>query len=77
MYYLVDEKEMLKIVEGYLTYIALCSGGVDNWEWCGESIWNFINDQSEEDGIEYESMREVAKFWLDNMRKVYPGEKIE
>lgn len=77
MYYLVDEKEMLQIAEGYLIYVALRSGGVDNWEHCSESIWNFITSESKVDGIDYESMKEVAQAWLDNMREVHPGDKIE
>ena len=41
---ILTETEFKKIYRGYLKYLALQSGGVDNWEWYGESLGNFLRD---------------------------------
>ena len=38
------ETEFKSIYRGYLKYLALQSGGVDNWEWYGESLNAFLRD---------------------------------
>ena len=41
---ILTETEFKNIYRGYLKYLALQSGGVDNWEWYGDSICNFLRD---------------------------------
>ena len=43
IYYKIEEQELKALVEDALLYEALRQGGVDNWEWCGESISDFID----------------------------------
>lgn len=41
---ILTETEFKNIYRGYLKYIALQSGGVDNWEWYSESLNYFLED---------------------------------
>lgn len=41
---ILTETEFKSIYRGYLKYLALQSGGVDNWEWYGESLGYFLRD---------------------------------
>lgn len=41
---ILTETEFKNIYRGYLKYLALQSGGVDNWEWYSESFGNFLWD---------------------------------
>lgn len=41
---ILTETEFKDIYRGYLKYLALQGGGVDNWEWYGESLGNFLRD---------------------------------
>ena len=43
-YRLVPEKELLKILEVCNKYYALDNGGVDNWEWYGASLCDYLNE---------------------------------
>ena len=42
VYYKLEEQELKWLIERALLHEALVAGGVDNWEWCGESIEDFI-----------------------------------
>lgn len=41
---ILTEIEFKNIYRGYLKYLALQSGGVDNWSWYGESLNYFLKD---------------------------------
>lgn len=41
---ILTETEFKNIYCGYLKYLALQNGGVDNWGWYGESLGNFLKD---------------------------------
>lgn len=41
-YYLIEENNLLQLIEDSLRYQALVYGGVDNWEWCGESEKDYL-----------------------------------
>lgn len=41
---ILTETGFKNIYRGYLKYIALQSGGVDNWEWYGDSLNAFLRD---------------------------------
>ena len=77
MYYLVDEEDMKDLVKSALELTALRAGGVDNWEWCGESIGDFIAECSERDNEEYEDLEEIVKNVLSTYIKVQPGDVVE
>lgn len=41
---ILTETEFKNIYRGYLKYLALQNGGVDNWEWYSESLGYFLED---------------------------------
>lgn len=41
---ILTETEFKNIYCGYLKYLALQRGGVDNWGWYGESLNDFLRD---------------------------------
>lgn len=43
-YYLIPKSTMHDIYEHYLVWVALSSGGVDNWDWYGNSIQDFFKE---------------------------------
>ena len=53
-YRLVKEDELRFMLRGYLKYLALQSGGVDNWEWYGESLGDFVETWAKEKGLDLE-----------------------
>ena len=52
-YYKVSESELRELIHDSMKLCALENGGVDNWEWYGFSIQNFIeaNGSSDDDDI--------------------------
>lgn len=46
-YYKITEDELLDFIEANMRLCALQSGGVDNWEWYGVSLDNFIEYNKE------------------------------
>ena len=47
--YIIEEEDLRELLNGYLQFIALDEGGVDNWEWCGESCYDFLEAEGVED----------------------------
>lgn len=39
----IDESRLLELLETEARYIALENGGVDNWEWCGQSQEDYLD----------------------------------
>lgn len=39
--YILTEEELLSLLVSKITLIALENGGVDNWEWFGDSIYEY------------------------------------
>ena len=44
-YYVIDETVLKDLLINDLKFTALENGGVDNWEWYGESINDFLKEQ--------------------------------
>lgn len=44
-YYIVEENLLKELWIHDLKFAALENGGVDNWEWYGESINDFLKEQ--------------------------------
>lgn len=42
-YYIISEKRLKELLEKETRYDALKNGGVDNWEWYGISIQNYLS----------------------------------
>ena len=42
-YYIISEERLKELLEEEARYIALENGGVDNWEWYGTSIQDYLS----------------------------------
>ena len=60
-YVLVPKSEFQDMIEKYLCMLAGENGGVDNWEWWGESIDAFIKSYNEGNNTNFEDMDEVIE----------------
>lgn len=47
--YVVYENQLRELIHDSLKLMALENGGVDNWEWYGDSLNDFLNNNGEED----------------------------
>lgn len=47
-YFVIEKKKLRKLLLDHITLIALSQGGVDNWEWYGASVYDFIESWQEE-----------------------------
>ena len=48
-YYKISEELLIELMKDSLVLAALESGGVDNWEWHGESCCDFLDEAGAED----------------------------
>lgn len=46
---LVSKNHLHELLQGYFELMALERGGVDDWEWYGESISDFLKEYHSED----------------------------
>ena len=53
-YYKVSESELRELIHDSMMFCALQNGGVDNWEWYGESIHHFLEENAIQDEDEYD-----------------------
>ena len=60
-YYIVEENLLKELWINDLKLAALESGGVDNWEWYGESINDFLKEQRAK------NFEELAKIEIAHM----------
>lgn len=54
-YRLIEEKELILLLESYNRLQALENGGVDNWEWYGASLGDFLEAWIVESGLDPDS----------------------
>lgn len=47
-YRLVPEEELMRLISDQMVLVALEQGGVDNWDWYSESLWNLAEDLNKE-----------------------------
>ena len=40
----ITKSQLVELLKAEAELNALKSGGVDNWEWCGESCQDFLNE---------------------------------
>ena len=66
-YYKISKKLLIEIMKNSLILAALENGGVDNWEWCGESCEDFLNEASAEDFDEL-AEREIKDLGLEEIK---------
>ena len=67
-YYIVEEHLLKELWINDLKLAALESGGVDNWEWYGESINDFLKGEKVED-FEELAKREIIRMELKEVNR--------
>lgn len=65
-YYKISKKRLLELLEADAKLEALESGGVDNWEWCGVSISDYLLSYVQEIHPDMED-DDKDDFWFDSI----------
>ena len=50
-YYKISEDQLKSFIESEEILTALQSGGVDNWSWYGESLYNYYKEYADENNL--------------------------
>ena len=66
--YQIGEKELRTLLGAYHRLAALEYGGVDNWEWYGESIDDYLNGDEDFDDIVNEEIKKYAQCSCSDLR---------
>ena len=66
-YYIIEEKNLIELLTAYNKAIALECGGVDNWEWYGASIRDYINEYIRENNITFTEEEGEWDFTLEDI----------
>lgn len=74
-YVLVPKREFQYMVESYLMMLAGEAGGVDNWDWWGESISEFITTYNSANDTNFEDMDEVIEDFANSYETITKEEK--
>ena len=66
----IGQRKLLALLEAYFKLAALESGGVDNWEWYGDSLCQYLQEDEmnrpQDDDYDFRDMAEnYMKFWIE------------
>ena len=66
----IEQRKLLNLLEAYFKLAALESGGVDNWEWYGDSLFQYLQEdemnKTQDDDYDFRDMAEnYMKFWIE------------
>ena len=66
----IEQRKLLAVLEAYFKLAALESGGVDNWEWYGDSLCQYLQEDEmnrpQDDDYDFRDMAEnYMKFWIE------------
>lgn len=66
----IEQRKLLDLLEAYFKLAALESGGVDNWEWYGDSLYQYLQEdemnKAQDDDYDFRDMAEnYIKFWIE------------
>lgn len=67
-WYKISGPELLELIHDSLKLMALENGGVDNWEWYGAAINDFLNDNGEKEQM---TLYDLAMIELNNYDEAY------
>lgn len=65
-YYKVNENTMRELYYDHLLLMALQNGNVENWEWYGESIHDFLQESAELGQTLWDIVDEDLEMWDKN-----------
>ena len=72
-FYKVEEKDLLDMLEAYERLTALEQGGVDNWDWYGDSLTDHLIFLRKEYGVSDKNdfyFEDVAEVQLKNYEEI-------
>ena len=72
-YVLIPKKKALNLLENNAKFIALEAGGVDNWEWYGESLWDYLKegyDEADDDEVKGFGFSDIAAEEIAQYREI-------
>ena len=66
----IEQRKLLALLEAYFKLAALESDGVDNWEWYGDSLCQYLQEdemnKTQDDDYDFRDMAEnYMKFWIE------------
>ena len=66
----IEQRKLLDLLEAYFKLAALESGGVDNWEWYGDSLCQYLQEdemnKTQDDDYDFRDIAEnYMKFWIE------------
>ena len=66
----IEQRKLLDLLEAYFKLAALENGGVDNWEWYGDSLCQYLQEDEmnrpQDDNYDFRDMAEnYMKFWIE------------
>ena len=66
----IEQRKLLDLLEAYFKLAALESGGVDNWEWYGDSLCQYLQEdemnKTQDDDYDFRDMAEnYMRFWIE------------
>lgn len=66
----IEQRKLLALLEAYFKLAALESGGVDNWEWYGDSLCQYLQqdemNRPQDNDYDFRDMAEnYMKFWIE------------
>ena len=66
----IEQRKLLDLLEAYFKLAALESGGVDNWEWYGDSLCQYLQEdemnKTQDEDYDFRDMAEnYMKFWIE------------
>ena len=66
----IEQRKLLDLLEAYFKLAALESGGVDNWEWYGDSLCQYLQEdemnKAQDDDYDFRDMAEnYMKSWIE------------
>lgn len=59
--YIIPENLFKELLDSYITLMALEGGGVDNWEWYGESVKDYYKE------LEVKNMEEAIELFINDL----------
>jgi len=59
-FYKVSESKLRELIYDSLRWIALENGGVDNWDWYGASLTDYLHGYNETESSLYDSIYDIA-----------------
>ena len=61
-YYKISAADLRELLTAAHQFWALDGGGVDNWMWCGESCYNYLNQYNADQGTDFDDFEDLAKY---------------